>query len=255
MIYSKNTGYIKYKITVKTYKEKNMRKFSKAIALMLAFVLFVGSVCSCGLTDSVVPDNSDGTTNDSGNNGTNNNQGNNNNDGTTDDSGNNGDENTNSSNKITTSDTYVPGKEYDIVVYGDTAAAVIAAVAASRQGATVALVAPNKQLGGMLAGGLFETDLGNSNVIGGMSREFFMRNAVKKGKTTANAVDWYFEPHVAEEIFADMINETKATIFPVEVFLGERLLENAGVEMSGATITKIICESGKEFSATNFIDA
>ena len=47
-----------------------MRKFSKAIALMLAFVLFVGSVCSCGLTDSVVPDNSDGTTNDSGNNGT-----------------------------------------------------------------------------------------------------------------------------------------------------------------------------------------
>ena len=233
-----------------------MRKFSKAIALMLAFVLFVGSVCSCGLTDSVVPDNSDETNNNSGNNGTNNgSDNNNNNDGTNDDSGNNGDENTNSSNKITTSDTYVPGKEYDIVVYGDTAAAVIAAVAASRQGATVALVAPNKQLGGMLAGGLFETDLGNSNVIGGMSREFFMRNAVKKGKTTANAVDWYFEPHVAEEIFADMINETKTTRFPVEVFLGERLVENAGVEMSGATITKIICESGKEFSATNFIDA
>ena len=236
-----------------------MNRFSKIVALLLSLVLFVGGMCSCGLLELFIPGDNivdDGTSNNGGNNGEITDKPGDDNGGNTDDPGtDDGGDDTPSSNKITTSDTYVPGKEYDIVVYGDTAAAVIAAVAASRQGATVALVAPNKQLGGMLAGGLFETDLGNSNVIGGLSREFFMRNAVKKGKTTANAVDWYFEPHVAEEIFADMINETKATIFPVEVFLGERLLENAGVEMSGATITKIICESGKEFSATNFIDA
>ena len=236
-----------------------MNRLAKIVALLLSFVLLAGSLCSCGIIDMIIPGDStnDGTNGDAGNNdnGTTDDSGSNN-DGTNDDSGNNDEEADNSSsNKITTSDTYVPGKEYDIVVYGDTAAAVIAAVAASRQGATVALVAPNKQLGGMLAGGLFETDLGNTKVIGGMSREFFMRNAVKKGETKANAVDWYFEPHVAEEIFADMINETKKTIYPVEVFLGERLLENAGVVMSGATIKTIICESGKEFSATNFIDA
>ena len=145
--------------------------------------------------------------------------------------------------------------EYDVVVYGDTAAAIISAVAASRQGATVALVAPNTHLGGMLAGGLFATDIGNASVIGGMSKEFFQRNAAIKGNTSANAVDWYFEPHVAEEIFADMLSETLNGKYPVKVFTGERLVENRGVVMSGATIKKIICESGKEFTAVNFIDA
>ena len=146
-------------------------------------------------------------------------------------------------------------KRYDVVVYGDTAAAVVSAVAASRQGVKVALVAPADHLGGMLAGGLFATDIGNASVIGGMAKEFFQRNAVKKGNTTQNAVDWYFEPHVAEEIFADMLNETENNAYPVEVFMGERLVENSGVVMSGTTIKKIICESGSEFAATNFIDA
>lgn len=223
-----------------------MRKSLKTVALLLSFVLLAGYLCSCGSTP-VDPVTSTVTTN----NGTNNEPDNGTNDGT-----NNGnDDNTPEPNWTIKSDEYTPGKEYDIVVYGDTAAAVVAAVAASRQGATVAIVAPNKQLGGMLAGGLFETDLGNSKVIGGMSREFFKRNAVIKGNTSANAVDWYFEPHVAEEIFADMINETKSTAYPVEVFTGERLVENSGVVKSGATITKILCESGKEFTATNFIDA
>ena len=48
---------------------------------------------------------------------------------------------------------YNPDKKYDVVVYGDTAAAVVAAVAASRQNAQVAIVAPNKHLGGMISGG------------------------------------------------------------------------------------------------------
>lgn len=151
------------------------------------------------------------------------------------------------------SDEYVENKEYDIVVYGDTAAAVIASVAASRQNATVALVAPNRHLGGMVSGGLSQTDIGNQSVIGGMSREFFKRNAAKKGSSAS--VDWYFEPHVAEEIFVDMIRETKETEYPVEVFTGERLVEESGVVMDGNTIDKIICESGKVFDGVHFIDA
>jgi len=145
------------------------------------------------------------------------------------------------------------GGTYDLVVYGDTAAAVMAAVSASRQNIDVALVAPNLQLGGMLSGGLSQTDIGDSSVIGGMALEFFTRNAAKKGGYIP--VDWYFEPHVAEEILADMLKETKANGHPVAVFTDERLLEDHGVEKSGATITRIICESGKIFEAEQFIDA
>lgn len=248
-----------------------MRKFLKAIALLLSFVLLAGAVCSCASNDLTVSDSSESSAEDV----------------TSESSGTISDALPDTSETISDnvspdvsdeesaeeSDVSEDGQggetsqpeevqkpddntpKYDIVVYGDTAAAVVSAVAASRQGAKVALVAPNKHLGGMMSGGLFETDLGNSSVIGGMSREFFKRNAVIKGNKTADAVDWYFEPHVAEEIFADMLNETKKTPYPVDVFLGERLVENSGVVMSGATITKIFCESGKEFSAKNFIDA
>lgn len=248
-----------------------MRKFLKVIALLLSFVLLAGAVCSCASNDLTVSDSSESSAEDV----------------TSESSGTISDALPDTSDTISDnvspdvsdeesaeeSDVSEDGQggetsqpeevqkpddntpKYDIVVYGDTAAAVVSAVAASRQGAKVALVAPNKHLGGMMSGGLFETDLGNSSVIGGMSREFFKRNAVIKGNKTADAVDWYFEPHVAEEIFADMLNETKKTPYPVDVFLGERLVENSGVVMSGATITKIICESGKEFFAKNFIDA
>ncbi len=244
-----------------------MRRFLKVTALFLSFVLLAGAVCSCtsnGLTASNssetgtddVTSNSSGTASDTSPDTS---------DTTSDVPPETSDDvitdvsdTSEETPKDETSDSNEPDdntKKYDIVVYGDTAAAVVAAVAASRQGATVALVAPNKYLGGMMSGGLFETDLGNSSVIGGMSREFFKRNAIKKGNTTSDAVDWYFEPHVAQEIFADMLNETKKNPYPVDVFLGESLAENSGVVMSGATITKIICENGNEFSAKNFIDA
>lgn len=146
------------------------------------------------------------------------------------------------------------GYSYDIVVYGDTAAAVAAAVSASRESERVALVAPAVQLGGMLSGGLSATDLGDASVIGGFAREFFKRNAVKKGKTDGS-VDWYAEPHVAEDILEEMLEETQATEYGVDIYRGERLEEGNGVVMNGNTIEKIVCESGKVFEADQFIDA
>ena len=174
-----------------------MRKFLKAIALLLSFVLLAGAVCSCASNDLTVSDSSESSAEDV----------------TSESSGTVSDALPDTSDTISDnvspdvsdeesaeeSDVSEDGQggetsqpeevqkpddntpKYDIVVYGDTAAAVVSAVAASRQGAKVALVAPNKHLGGMMSGGLFETDLGNSSVIGGMSREFFKRNAVIKG--------------------------------------------------------------------------
>src|SRR4051812_32687742 len=64
---------------------------------------------------------------------------------------------------------------YDIVIYGGTAAAVMAGVQAKRMGRSVVIVSPDKHLGGLSSGGLGFTDTGNKAVIGGLAREFYHR--------------------------------------------------------------------------------
>ena len=64
---------------------------------------------------------------------------------------------------------------YDVVIYGGTSAAVIAAVEVSQAGKSVVIVCPDKHLGGLTSGGLGFTDTGNKAVIGGLAREFYHR--------------------------------------------------------------------------------
>ena len=72
---------------------------------------------------------------------------------------------------------------YDIVVYGDSSAAVTAAVAAKRQGRSVVLVNPTRFLGGMSASGLGATDfLGKGATFGGIATEFYDAIANAYGK-------------------------------------------------------------------------
>lgn len=49
----------------------------------------------------------------------------------------------------------------DVLVYGGTAAGVMAAYAAAKQGSRVVLLEPGAHLGGMVTGGLSATDLGD----------------------------------------------------------------------------------------------
>ncbi|HEY2573566.1 MAG TPA: FAD-dependent oxidoreductase, partial [Verrucomicrobiaceae bacterium] len=65
--------------------------------------------------------------------------------------------------------------EYDVVIYGGTCSAVIAAVQAKKMGKSVIVVSPDQHLGGLSSGGLGYTDTGNKAVIGGLSREFYHR--------------------------------------------------------------------------------
>src|SRR5262249_20742210 len=65
--------------------------------------------------------------------------------------------------------------QYDLVIYGGTAAAVAAAAQAKRMGKTVVIVSPDKHLGGLSSGGLGFTDTGDKAVIGGLAREFYHR--------------------------------------------------------------------------------
>lgn len=163
--------------------------------------------------------------------------------------------------------------ESAVCVYGDTAAAVCAAVQASRQGKKCVLVAPFYRLGGMTSGGLGQTDTGSSTAyIGGLAREFYRRiywyyrdntawniesrsAYVSRSATDpdeANHIQVTFEPKVAERIFEDMLAEAGVTA------INARLLRNggAGVKKSGQTIQEIATDDGKYFvRAGAFIDA
>lgn len=163
-------------------------------------------------------------------------------------------------------------KDYDIVVYGGTSAAVTAAVQSARMGKSVIIVSPDKHLGGLSSGGLGWTDTGNKSVIGGLSREFYHRiwhyydkpqtwkwqkrsEYGNKGQGTL-AIDgkertmWIFEPHVAEQVFEDMISARNIT-----VDRNQWLDRKAGVEKTGNRLRSITTLSGKKYRGKMFIDA
>ena len=65
--------------------------------------------------------------------------------------------------------------EADVIIYGGTSSAVIAAIQVAKMGKSVIVVSPDKHLGGLTASGLGFTDTGNKAVIGGLAREFYHR--------------------------------------------------------------------------------
>jgi len=154
-------------------------------------------------------------------------------------------------------------RRYDVVIYGGTAGGAVMAVAAAREGATVALLDPGSHLGGMMSGGLGWTDYGPDRgaVIGGYSREFFERvsrhyggNVTRRFNESINRphlgdTGWYFEPHVAEQVFGEMLKEAG-----VRVFFNHRLRERGGVRKKGTEITEIVMENGDTFAAKIFAD-
>jgi hypothetical protein len=162
--------------------------------------------------------------------------------------------------------------EYDVVVYGATSAGVIAAVQAKKMGKSAAIVGPDKHLGGLTSGGLGYTDTGNKAVIGGLARDFYHRvwkhyqrpatwtwqkkeQYGNKGQGTPaidgeNRTMWIFEPHVAERVFEELVEE-----FQIPVQREEWLDRAKGVKKSGSRITSITMLSGKTLAARMFIDA
>src|SRR5688500_1691874 len=153
---------------------------------------------------------------------------------------------------------------YDLVVYGGTSAGVIAAVQAQRMGKSVVIVSPDKHLGGLSSGGLGFTDTGNKAVIGGLSREFYHRvwrhydqqsawtwqkrdEYGNRGQGTP-AIDrdqrtmWIFEPHVAEQVFEDLVREHK-----IPVHRNEWLNRASGVRKDGARIISITTLSRRTY--------
>ena len=160
----------------------------------------------------------------------------------------------------------------DIIVYGGTSGAVMAAVQAARMGRSVLMVSPDIHLGGLSAGGLGWTDSGDKAVVGGLSRNFYQRvyrhylndeawkwqarseygNRGQSGRSIDDhdASMWIFEPHVAEKIFEDFIREGD-----IKVLRDEWLDRESGVILSGNSIKSMKTLSGKVFKGKVFIDA
>lgn len=160
----------------------------------------------------------------------------------------------------------------DVIVYGGTSSAVIAAVQVAQMGKTVILVSPDKHLGGLSAGGLGWTDTGNKAVIGGLARDFYHRLYLhyqqeeswkwQKQSEYGNegqgnvAIDgenrtmWIFEPSAAEKVFEELVIE-----HAIPVYRDEYLDRESGVSLSDGSIQGFTTLSGLSFAGKVFIDA
>ncbi|MCE1197831.1 MAG: FAD-dependent oxidoreductase [Marinilabiliales bacterium] len=160
----------------------------------------------------------------------------------------------------------------DLIIYGGTSAAVIAAVEATHSGLHVIVVSPDAHMGGLTSGGLGFTDTGNKSVIGGLARDFYHRIWQHYNDSTAwnwekrsdfgnrgqgtvamdgeNRTMWIFEPHVAEQVFEELIRENHLTIFRQEC-----LNRKSGIIRKGSQIISFSTLSGKCFKGRIFIDA
>lgn len=165
-----------------------------------------------------------------------------------------------------------PVNKADVIIYGGTSAAIVAAVQAHKMGKTVIVVSPDKHVGGLSAGGLGFTDTGNKSVIGGLARDFYHRIWLhyqqpaawnwqqqaeygNKGQGTpamdgAERTMWIFEPHVAEQVFEDYIRENN-----LKIYRNEWLDRQQGVKKEGGKIVAITTLSGQTYSGKVFIDA
>lgn len=139
-----------------------------------------------------------------------------------------------------------PVVESDVCVYGATSGGVTAAVAAARLGKSVTLVSLNGHVGGMTASGLGVTDIGSGNnaaYIGGLAREFYRRVGQVYG--SANTV-FYFEPHVAETVFRQMLAQAGVPVYTNQLLVG--------VTMTSNRLAQFTTEDGTVFRAREFID-
>lgn len=133
-----------------------------------------------------------------------------------------------------------------VCIYGGSSAAVTAAYSAASRGCDVILACPEPTIGGMTTGGLGQTDIGNKQAVIGLARQFYRKLGAHYGKLE----QWLFEPHVAEGILMEYLDNPN-----IKVMTGLRLDE---VAKEGTRIISITCHDaeGKNvaIAADQFID-
>lgn len=140
--------------------------------------------------------------------------------------------------------------ETDLIVYGATAAGIVAAVQLRRMGGSVLVIEPSEHLGGMTTSGLGATDTGTNGAIGGIAGEFYRRiHAKYEGNvvTPTSPARFTFEPRVAQAVLTELMTEAG-----VPVVFGARL---SAVVKSGPRLTHLVTEGGKAYGGRMFVDA
>lgn len=133
----------------------------------------------------------------------------------------------------------------EVVVYAATSAGVCAAVAAAEAGAQVTVLEPGRHVGGMTAGGLGYTDVGDSRVIGGMAMKF--RQDVADHYGVAVGAFAGPEPSVAEAIFRRWLDHPR-----IELIHGCML---QSVQTRHGRISRLLTHDGRSFGGGVFVDA
>jgi hypothetical protein len=165
-------------------------------------------------------------------------------------------------------------KSWDVCVYGETPAGIMAAIQAAKMNKQVVLISNTAHVGGVASSGLTATDLNNFRSAGGLTRDFFRRlytyyldssawrsesrdvffersrKRTFSGKNDSLQMQWVYESHIAEAIFRKMLQDAG-----VQVVYKERLQLKKGVEKKGAGIISIHMENGNRYYAKMFIDA
>eukprot|EP01084_Bolivina_argentea_P048561 89458_1 len=134
----------------------------------------------------------------------------------------------------------------DVIVYESTPSGIMASIAASNKtGLNVILISTTSHIGGVCSGGLGKTDIGNSSVIGGLALEFFIRNGAIYNKS----IEWTLEPHIALNIFMEMMNESNVSIIIDSPILKSNINSSFHIIKSISTI------NGNEYIGKIYIDA
>lgn len=134
----------------------------------------------------------------------------------------------------------------EVCIYGGTSACVTAAYSAAHEGCNVTIICPDMTIGGMTTGGLGQTDIGNKQAVTGLSRQFYRKIGEHYGKFE----QWIFEPHVAEEILMQYLDNPR-----IKLMQGYRI---ESVSKKGTVIKSITCKDAEgkpvTISADQFID-
>ena len=158
---------------------------------------------------------------------------------------------------------------YDVVVYGGSSGGVMAAVRAARMGKSVILIEPTNHLGGMTTSGLGFVDANKPKLIGGLAYEYFHRvwqcyqnDSAWVWELKCEIPDqhgpydpslqaiWTLEPHVAENIFNQMVQEQT-----IVVLKKQRLNQIKGLVYRNRKIAALVLESGMKIRGRMYIDA
>ncbi|KAL2679235.1 hypothetical protein Neosp_010002 [[Neocosmospora] mangrovei] len=165
---------------------------------------------------------------------------------------------------------------YDVVIYGNTVAALAAAIQTLRMKKTVAIVCPGSTIGGLTASGLGWTDAKDGRSIGGIAREFYskvynhyLKTGAWKYETrdnyigrrigaqpgpaidTGKKIQWTFEPKVAEYVWEQWVKDGKILIYRNQQI--DRSPKS--VKYSGTKIQSFKTLDGTTFAGKMFIDA